>query len=147
MQNVFSYAKHYLSFFLSLRRWYKKYQWQTIIQKKSSYTTDIKMRIYFLASAHSSLQEGIVAQTALMFAVTHDSHLQDCLYISRHPITTVILYRLICVQVGLTGVQNIQYSVFRLITFRYLLSRHYVEFVCKVYDSFKYAFVIYMPTL
>lgn len=40
----------------------------------------------------------------LMFAVTHDSHLQDCLYISWHPTTTVFPQKLMCVLLHLTGV-------------------------------------------
>ncbi|XP_025074363.1 uncharacterized protein LOC112552720 isoform X1 [Pogonomyrmex barbatus] len=54
--------------------------------------------LFSYRGAYSSLEEGIVAQTALMFAVTHDSHLQDCLYISWYPITVVLLYKLICVK-------------------------------------------------
>lgn len=49
-----------------------------------------------------------------MSAVTHDSHLQDCLYISWHPTMTVLPYKFIDVLVHITGVSSVRVSwIFR----------------------------------
>lgn len=59
-----------------------------------------KTRILFLPTCTVRSGEPEVVQGALMSAVTHDSHLQDCLYISWHPTMTVLLYWFIGVQVS-----------------------------------------------